>query len=154
MKMKLSDIVLKNVNPPDYQTEVSTADLAEVLVRRLGLERKESAAHHAHLLKFLIDNRRMNTPVRIEQIANTLNVSTSQAYEEVRKWRTLNLVSQERVPTPSGETLKGYVLTGTTVNQLLDKANSSLQAFIRSTRRIAKDYDDQLAAEVARSAKS
>ena len=154
MKKKLSDIVLKNVNPPDFKAEISSADLAEVLVQRLGLKRKESAARHSHLLKYLLDNRRTNTPVRIEQIASTLNVSTSQAYEEVRKWRTLNLLSLERVPTPSGESLKGYVLTGTTVNQLLDKAHSSLQAFIRSTRRIAKDYDDQLAAEVARSAKA
>ncbi|MBU0953166.1 MAG: hypothetical protein KKA90_01955 [Nanoarchaeota archaeon] len=154
MKKKLSDIVFKNVNPPDFKREISSSDLAEVLVQRLGLKRKESAARHATLLKRFLEQKRANTPMRIEQIAATLNVSSSQAYEEIRKWRTLNLVSMERVPVPgSGEYLKGYVLTGATINQLLEKVQSSVQGFLRATKRIAKDYDDQFAAEIARSGK-
>ena len=87
-------------------------------------------------------------------IAKVLGVSLSQAYEEVKKWRSLSLLEVAKVPVQgTGELLRGYVLAGGTVNQLLDKVQSSANAFIRGTRRIAKDLDDQLAAEVARAAK-
>ena len=154
MKKKLADMVFKNVNPPDYKTVLTSDDLAEIVVQRLGLQRKKSRALHAKLLKFLLHSRKNNTPIDIETIAKVLSVSVSQAYEEVRKWRTLKVLEFVKVPVQdSNEYMKGYMLSGTTVNQLIDKAQSSTNAFFRSTRRIAKDFDDQIAAEAARDSK-
>jgi len=154
IKKKTSDIVLKNINPPDYKTVLSSEDLAEIVVQRLGLQRKLSRAKHAKLLKFLLHARRNNTPLDIETIAKVLDVSVSQTYEEIRKWRTLNLLEFVRVPVKdSGQFMKGYMLAGSTVNQLVDRATSSINAFIRGTRRIAKDFDDYISAEVAREAR-
>ncbi len=154
MKHQLIDIQLKNIQPPDYKAAVSSADLADVLVRRLGLQRKSSQAKHAALLLWLLQRQREQVPVSIEQMAKVLGVSVSQAYEEVKKWRSIALLEVAKVPVrDSSELLKGYLLAGGTVNQLLDKVQSSANAFIRATRRIAKDLDDQLAAEVARAAK-
>lgn len=154
MKNQMHDIVLKNVQPPDYKASVSSADLAAVLVRRLGLQRKSSQAKHAELLLWLLQRNKESVPVSIEQMAKVLGVSVSQAYEEVKKWRSLSLLEVAKVPVRgSGEYMRGYVLTGATINQLLDKTQSSVNAFIRGTRRIAKDLDDQLSAEVARAAK-
>ena len=138
MKSRLIDIQLKNVLPPDYKASVSSADLADVLVRRLGLQRKSSQAKHAELLLWLLQRAKENVPVSIEQIAKVLGVSLSQAYEEVKKWRSLSLLEVAKVPVQgTGELLRGYVLAGGTVNQLLDKVQSSANAFIRGTRRIA-----------------
>ncbi len=153
MKKKISDIVLKNVNPPDYKSVLSSDDLAEVLVQRLGVQRKLSRANHAKLLKFLLHARKNNTPLDIETIARVLGVSVSQTYEEIRKWRTLHLLDFVRVQVKnSNHFMKGYMLSGTSVNQLVDKATSSINAFVRRTRRIAKDFDDYIAAEIAREA--
>lgn len=154
MKKKLADIVLKNVNPPDYKTVLTTEDLAEILVRRLGLQRKHSRAKHAKLLKFLLHSRRNNVPVDIDTIAKVLEVSNSQAYEEIRKWRTIRILEFVKVPVrDTNEFMKGYMIAGSTVNQLIDRAQSSVNMFLRGTRRIAKDFDDQISAEAARDSK-
>jgi hypothetical protein len=57
-----------------------------------------------------------------------------------------------KIPAGGGF-LKGYMLTGQTVNRLLDKAEASAKSFFRKTRRIAKDFDDLLMLEMARSEK-
>ena len=52
-KKKLSDIVFQRISPPDGKMSMTTDDLSNVLVRRLGLKRKESRAqHHKLLLEF------------------------------------------------------------------------------------------------------
>ena len=156
MYKKMADIVLKEINPPDYKTNLSSDDLAEILVQRLGVQRKVSMARHAKLLKFLLHSRRNNTPLPIETIAKILEVSLSQSYEELRKWRTLGLVTFVKMPVQgtTDQYMKGYVIDGATVNQLIDKAQSQINAFIRRTKRIAKDFDDQVSAEAARQGKS
>ncbi|HEC91387.1 MAG TPA: hypothetical protein ENI51_00075, partial [Candidatus Atribacteria bacterium] len=61
----------------------------------------------------LVDFKKDNIPVTIEQIAGFLEVSQSQAYEEIRKWRTLGIL--EHVKIPQGINLiKGYMLTAST----------------------------------------
>lgn len=152
-KKKLSDMVFQRISPPDEKATLTTEDLSKVMVRRLGLKRKESRADHAMLLLELVKYRKDNIPVRIDKIAQILNVSQSQAYEEVRKWRTMGLV--EFVKIPSGEGFaKGYMLTAPTLNRLLDKVESSIKGFMRKTRRIAKDFDDLVMLEVARAGKA
>ena len=91
-KKKLSDMVFKRISPPDEKTNLTVNDLSNVMVRRLGLKRKESRADHAMLLLELVKYRKENLPIGIDKIAQILNVSQSQAYEEVRKWRTMGLV--------------------------------------------------------------
>lgn len=151
MKKKMADIVLKNAQPPDYKAVLSSDDLAEIIVQRLGLQRKKSMSNHARLLKFLLKLKRDETPTDIQTIAGQLQVSVSQAYEEMRKWRTLNILEFVRVPVQgTKEMMKGYLLGGATVNQLIDRVQASLNAFIRGTKRIAKDFDDQISAEIAR----
>jgi len=55
---------------------------------------------------------------------------------------------------PAGDSyVKGYMLTGQTVNRLLDKAEASTKSFFRKTRRIAKDFDDLLMLGMARAEK-
>ncbi|MDI6721688.1 MAG: helix-turn-helix domain-containing protein [Candidatus Aenigmarchaeota archaeon] len=148
-KKKLSDIVFQRVSPPDGKMDLTTEDLADVLVRRLGLKRKESRAKHAKLLLELIKYKKDNIPLSVEQISKILGVSQSQTYEELRKWRTLGLVEFIKVPVGAGY-IKGYMITSNTVNRLLDRAESSAKSFFRKTRRIAKDFDDLLMLEMAR----
>lgn len=149
MKKKLSDIVLKNIYPPDYKKNLTVKDMAEVLVQRLGLKRKKARANHARLLIELLKFKKDNIPVTIEQIAGFLEVSQSQAYEEIRKWRTIGII--EHVKIPQGINLiKGYMLTASTINRLMDKVESSLNSFTRRTRRIAKDFDDAYQLELIR----
>jgi predicted transcriptional regulator len=151
-KKKLSDIVFQRISPPDTQDTLTMEDLAHVLVKRLGLKRKESRAQHARLLLELMKHKKDNIPLTIEKISQTLAVSQSQTYEEIRKWRTLGFV--EFVKMPAGEGfVKGYMLTGNTVNRLLDRAESATKSFFRKTRRIAKDFDDLLMLETARQGK-
>ena len=148
-KKMLSDMVFKNVGPPDYKKSINAHDLAEVIVQRLGVKRKESRANHANMLKELMRLKKENVPVDIKQIAQFLSVSQSQAYEEIRKWRTLGII--ERVKIPAGEGfIKGYMLSAPTVNRLMDKVDSSIGAFMRHTRRIAKDFDDVFQLEIVR----
>lgn len=151
-KRKLSDMVFQRVTPPDSKSVLTPHDLSHVLVRRLGLKRKESRAEHAKLLLELLKYRKENVPLTIEKISQILNVSQSQTYEEIRKWRSLGLIEFVKIPAGDGF-LKGYMLTGQTVNRLLDKAEASAKAFFRKTRRIAKDFDDLLMLEMARSEK-
>ena len=151
-KRKMSDIVFQRISPPDHKKTLSPEDMSNVLVRRLGLKRKESRAEHAKLLLELLKYRKDNIPLSIEKISAILSVSQSQTYEEIRKWRSLGLL--EFVKIPAGESfVKGYMLTGQTVNRLLDKAESSTKSFFRKTRRIAKDFDDLLMLEMARAEK-
>jgi len=152
MKKKLSDIVFQRISPPDHKAALTSDDLSNVIVRRLGLKRKESRARHDKLLLELIKYRKDNLPLSIEQISQVLCVSQSQTYEEIRKWRTLGLVEFVKIPAGNGF-IKGYMLTGPTVNRLLDRVESSTKAFMRKTRRIAKDFDDLLMLEVTRSAR-
>ena len=148
-KRKLSDIVFQRISPPDTNATLTPDDLSHVLVRRLGLKRKESRAKHDRLLLELLKFRKENVPLSIEKISQVLGVSQSQTYEEIRKWRSLGLI--EFVKMPAGESyVKGYMLTGQTVNRLLDKAEASTKAFFRKTRRIAKDFDDLLMLGMAR----
>lgn len=155
MKKKMADMVFKDINPPDYKPVLSSTDLAEILVQRLGLQRKVSRARHAELLKHLLKLKRTNTPTTIEDMAKVLKVSVSQSYEEIRKWRTLGILEFVRVPVEgTNEYLKGYMLSSITVNQAIDRVQSSVNAFMRRTRRIAKDFDDQVSAEVARAART
>ncbi|GEM_PF-1004616 len=151
-KKKLSDMVFHRVSPPDDKPDISVNDLCNVMVRRLGLKRKESRADHAALLVGLIKYRKENIPVAIDKIAQLLSVSQSQAYEEIRKWRTLGLIEFVKIPQGAGFT-KGYMLTGPTTNRLLDRVEASFKAFMRRTRRIAKDFDDMLMLEAARQGK-
>jgi len=152
MKRKLSDMVFQRVSPPDTKSALTPDDLSAVLVRRLGLKRKESRAQHDKLLLELIKFRKENLPVSIEKIAQILQVSQSQTYEEIRKWRSLGLVEFVKIPTGDGF-VKGYMLTGSTVNRLLDRAEASAKSFFRKTRRIAKDFDDLLMLGMARDAR-
>jgi hypothetical protein len=151
-KKKLSDIVFQRVSPPDEKENLTMDDLSIVLVKRLGLKRKESRAQHAKLLLELIKYKKDGVPLSIEKISQILQVSQSQTYEEIRKWRTLGFL--EFVKMPAGEGfVKGYMLTGNTVNRLLDRAESATKSFFRKTRRIAKDFDDLLMLEMARQGK-
>lgn len=152
MKKKLSDMVFQRISPPDTKTNLTVDDLSDVLVKRLGLRRKESRSKHSKLLLELLRYKKDNIPVSIEKISQVLGVSQSQTYEELRKWRSLGLV--EFVKIPSGnDYVKGYLLTSNTVNRLMDKVESSMKSFMRKTRRIAKDFDDLLMLEIARGAK-
>lgn len=152
MKKKLSDIVFQRVVPPDHKADLGVHDLSNVLVRRLGLKRKESRAKHHILLTEMLKYRKENIPLEIGKISQILEVSQSQTYEEIRKWRTLGLLEFVKIPSGMGFA-KGYMLTAPTVNRLLDKVESSTKSFMRKTRRIAKDFDDLLMLEVARSSK-
>ena len=151
-KKRLSDMVFQRISPPDHKGELTPEDFADVLVRRLGLKRKESRANHAKLLLELLKLKKDNVPVDIARISGILGVSQSQTYEEIRKWRTLGIVEFVKIPTETGA-IKGYALTSTTVNRLLDRVESSTKSFMRRTRRIAKDFDDLLMLEMARSSK-
>jgi hypothetical protein len=153
MKKKLSDIVFQRVSPPDTKTDLGATDLSTVIVRRLGLKRKESRAKHDKLLMELLKYRKDNIPLEIDKIAQILEVSKSQTYEEMRKWRTLGLIDFVKIPSGAGFT-KGYMLTAPTVNRLIDHVESSTKAFFRKTRRIAKDFDDLLMLGVARANKT
>jgi len=151
-KKKLSDIVFQRISPPDGKMDLTVEDLADVLVRRLGIKRKESRAKHSKLLLELIKYKKESIPLSIEQISKILGVSQSQTYEELRKWRTLGFI--EFVKMPAGEGfVKGYILTSNTANRLLDRAESATKSFFRKTRRIAKDFDDLLMLEMARGQK-
>lgn len=149
IKKKFSDIVFQRVSPPDHKPSVSVEDLSHVLVRRLGLKRKESRARHDKLLLEMIKMKKDNMPMTIEQISQVLGVSQSQTYEEMRKWRTLGLLEFVKLPAGGGY-VKGYMLTGPTMNRMLDRVESSAKSFLRRTRRIAKDFDDLLMLEMAR----
>jgi len=152
MKKKLSDMVFQRISPPDNKMSLTIDDLAAVLVKRLGLKRKESRAQHAKLLLELLKYKKENIPLSIEQISAVLGVSQSQTYEELRKWRSIGLV--EFVKIPSGaDFVKGYMISSNTVNRLMDHVESSMKAFMRKTRRIAKDFDDLLMLELTRSGK-
>jgi predicted transcriptional regulator len=151
-KKKLSDMVFQRINPPDHKTSLSPDDLSDVIVRRIGLKRKESRARHDKLLLEMIKYRKENIPLSIEQISNILSVSQSQTYEELRKWRTLGMIEFVKIPSGVGFA-KGYMLTNNTVNRLLDRVEASTKSFFRKTRRIAKDFDDLLMLEVVRSNK-
>lgn len=149
MKKTMSDIVFKDIYPADYKKDLSAMDLAEVLVQRLGVKRKKSKANHAKLLLELLKMKKENIPVTIEQIAASLEISPSQSYEEIRKWRTLGLIEHVKIPQGT-DMIKGYMLNGNTVNRLLDRVESSVTTFIRRTRRIAKDFDDAYQLELVR----
>jgi len=151
-KKKLSDMVFQRVSPPDDKPQLTPEDLSNVLVRRLGLKRKESRADHANLLLELMKLRRENIPIGIDKIAQILGISQSQAYEEIRKWRTVGLLEFVKVPMGQGFS-KGYMLTAPTTNRLLDKVEMNFKAFMRRTRRIAKDFDDLIGLEAARAGK-
>ena len=148
-KKKLSDIVFQRIGPPDSKSELTQQDLADVLVRRLGLKRKESRANHSQLLLELIKYKKENIPLSIDKISHVLSVSQSQTYEELRKWRTLGLIEFVKIPQGEGF-VKGYMLTAPTVNRMLDRVESSTKSFFRKTRRIAKDFDDLLMLGMAR----
>lgn len=151
-KKKLSDIVFIRISPPDHKQDITQEDLARIIVRRLGLKRKEGKASHDKLLLEMIKYKKDNIPLGFEDISRILGVSQSQTYEELRKWRTLGLV--EFVKIPQGNSLiKGYMLTGNTVNRLLDRVESSTKSFLRKTRRIAKDFDDLMMLGMARKEK-
>ncbi len=151
-KRKLSDIVFQRISPPDTKTDLNVHDLSHVLVKRIGLKRKESRADHKKLLLEMLKFKKENIPLSIEQISGLLGVSQSQTYEELRKWRTLGILEFVKIPT--GESfVKGYMLTGNTANRLLDHVESATKSFFRKTRRIAKDFDDLLMLEMARSQK-
>jgi predicted transcriptional regulator len=152
-KKKFSDMVFQRVSPPDDKPQITVEDLSNVLVRRLGVKRKESRADHANLLKEMIKFRRENIPIGIDKMAQLLGISQSQAYEEIRKWRTLGLLEFVKIPVSGGGFVKGYALTAPTCNRMLDKVEASFKAFMRRTRRIAKDFDDLAGLEVARAGK-
>jgi Mn-dependent DtxR family transcriptional regulator len=148
-KKKLSDMVFQRIGPPDHKTSLTVEDLSNVLVRRLGLKRKESRADHSKLLLEFIKFKKENLPLSIQKISEVLGVSQSQTYEEIRKWRSLGLV--EFVKIPSGEDfIKGYMLTSNTANRLIDRVEAATKSFMRKTRRIAKDFDDLLMLGIAR----
>jgi len=153
-KRVLSDMVFRPIRPADYKKNLTAEELAEVLVTRLGLKRKTSRANHAKLLLEMLRFKRENIPLKIEEIAQILGVSTSQAYEEIRKWRTLGLVEFIKLQKPTGEVEKGYVLAANTANRLIDRVESSVNAFLRATRRIAKDFDDVFMLEFVRKEKT
>jgi len=152
-KKKLSDIVFQRIEPPDHKKQVEIEDLSRVLVKRLGLKRKEGRANHSKLMLEFIKYRKDNIPLGFEEISKILGVSQSQTYEELRKWRTLGLVDFVRIPV-GNDLSKGYMLTGNTVNRLLDKVESNTKSFLRQTRRIAKDFDDLLMLDMARKDKT
>lgn len=148
-KKIMSDIVLKNVSPKDDE-QLTSEILAEILVTRLGLKRKKSVANHAKLLLELLKLKKKGVPVDIGEISRILGVSVSQTYEEIRKWRTLGIL--EFVSIPRGDSfIKGYMLSSTTVNRLIDRVESSISSFLRKTKRIAKDFDDIFMLEFVRS---
>lgn len=146
-------MVFQRIAPPDEKANITTHDLCNVLVRRLGLKRKEGRANHAMLLHEMVKYRHENMPVAIDKIAQLLGVSQSQAYEEIRKWRTLGILEFVKIPQGAGF-VKGYVLAGQTTNRLLDRVDASFKAFMRRTRRIAKDFDDMVGLEAARAGKA
>lgn len=151
-KKMYSDILLRPINPPDYKKDISLEEYAEIIVTRLGLKRKASRADHAKLLIELLKFKKEEIPIQIEEISKILGVSVSQAYEEIRKWRTLGLL--EFVKMQKGNNyIKGYLLSAPTVNRLIDKVESSILSFLRSTRRIAKDFDDIFMLEFVRKEK-
>lgn len=154
MKKTDSDMVFKPVSPPDYKKTMSSKDLCDVIVSRLGLKRKASRADHAKLLMEMLSYKKENVPMDIETMAKILGVSPSQAYEELRKWRTIGFIEFVKLPNATGSDVnKGYILAAPTVNRLIDKTESSINAFLRETRRISKDFDDMFMLEIVRKEK-
>jgi predicted transcriptional regulator len=153
MKKKFSDMVFQQISPPDDKPDLNLDDLSDVLVRRLGLKRKESRANHSRMLLELMKYKKDNIPLTMDKISQILQVSQSQSYEEIRKWRSLGLIEFVKIPSGS-DFIKGYMLTATTCNRLIDKVESSTKSFMRKTRRISKDLDDLLMLEMARSSKT
>lgn len=151
-KKKLSDMVFQRVGPPDHKASLTIEDLSGVLVRRLGLKRKESRANHSKLLLEFIKFKKENIPLSISKMSAVLGVSQSQTYEEIRKWRSLGMVEFVRIPSGDGF-IKGYMLTSNTANRLLDRVEAATKSFMRKTRRIAKDFDDLLMLGLARAEK-
>lgn len=145
-------MVFQRVSPPDNKMNLTIDDLAHVLVKRLGLKRKESRAQHAKLLLELLKYKKENIPLSIDKISQILEVSQSQTYEELRKWRSIGLVEFVKIPA-GNDFVKGYMISSNTVNRLMDRVESSLKAFMRKTRRIAKDFDDLLMLGMAREGK-
>ncbi|MBI5332717.1 MAG: hypothetical protein HZB65_04035 [Candidatus Aenigmarchaeota archaeon] len=145
-------MVFQRISVPDEKENLMPMDLANVLVRRLGLKRKESRADHAMLMLEMLKYKKENIPIAIEKIAQILGVSQSQTYEELRKWRTLGLIEFVKMPVGQGF-VKGYMLSGTTVNRLIDKVEVNFKSFVRKTRRIAKDFDDLIGLEAVRQSK-
>jgi len=145
-------MVFQRISPPDEKENLVPADIANVLVRRLGLKRKESRADHAMLMLEMLKFKKENIPVTIEKIAQILGVSKSQTYEELRKWRTLGLIEFVKISMGQGF-VKGYMLSGSTTNRLIDKVEVNFKSFVRKTRRIAKDFDDLIGLEAVRQSK-
>ena len=145
-------MVFQRVNPPDEKENITPLDLANVLIRRIGVKRKESRADHAMLLLEMLKFKKEGIPITIEKIAQILGVSQSQSYEEIRKWRTLGIIEFVKIPVGEGFA-KGYMLAGPTANRLLDRVEISFKSFVRRTRRIAKDFDDLIGLEAVRQSK-
>jgi len=152
VKKIYSDMLFRPIEPPDYKKDITLKEYAEIIVTRLGLKRKSSKADHANLLIELLKFKKDEIPIQIEDISKILGVSISQAYEEIRKWRTLGFLEFVKIKK-GNDFIKGYILSAPTVNRLMDKLESSLSSFLRATRRIAKDFDDIFMLEFVRKEK-
>ncbi len=135
------DVLLRDVEPGE-----GLEGLAKAVVEMLGLERKAGSARHEQLLLEFLRMRKKEIPLTIEEIARTLGVSVPQAYHEMRKWKTLGIVDNVRVPAGDGY-LKGFMLSASTLNRAMDRVEYRVRALLRKVRRVAKELDDMLAAE-------
>ena len=95
------------------------------------MKRKESRADHATLLRELLKYRKENIPISIEKIAQLLGVSQSQAYEEIRKWRTLGLL--EFVKDSYTNTLEKYQGQNLSEESVLNQSIGYLHGIVENT---------------------
>lgn len=137
-KRNLSDIVLQQIKAPEYIEDFSIDKLADILIRRLGIKRKESKANHK---KFFLELLKERYPIPFIDVSRILGVSQSQTYEELRKWRTLGLVKFSNVVDENGNKRKGYALVTNDMKKLIDIVRDVLNKFMNETEEIALNFE-------------
>ena len=132
-KRNVSDIMFQQIKAPKYKEDMSVDVLGDILIKRLGLKRRESKAKHKELLKKLIDSEK---PLSFEDVKETLGVSQAQTYEELRKWRTIGILKF----VYHGD--RGYVLVSKNMAELIEKVRKEINTFLDETKNIAVLYEE------------
>ncbi len=105
----------------------SKEELAEAILKALGIIRKESKSKaDVRILLELLEYRKLDFPLKPEELAMSVGIKRSQIYEHLRKFSEAGLIKKDAAVV-GGKIKKGYLLRDKNLVKTLEKVKLDIE---------------------------
>ncbi len=142
-------ITIREVEAPNME---SKEELAEAILKALGIMRKESKSKaDVKILLELLEYRKLDFPLKPEELAMSAGIKRSQVYEHLRKYSEAGLIKKDAAIV-GGKIKKGYLLRDKNLVKTLEKVKLDIERQWSEILKMAENLQELIRREKIRRA--